>query len=353
MFFDITKEESPLLEEAFEFDGYKLYLDAGWQRVQTPTALEFRKGYSSEAELIDVKPGRNGNYCILRYSDHAMTIQHDDCRGFPLYYADEQVTNLYQKTPVWVDEKVVIEHGKIRVLYPDQPRCYHLQEKQEHTRIQNMVHDHLRYEMQMIEKYNGWFDILPSDGVDTCMLQAISKQPFTEDDYIVQDGVIWTAPTELSEYVQDIHWGYKQLSGLYNQIMTGFCGDEFMMRNPLYVHWYLSFYGIDLTKEYDYPSYMQGFIKHRYLHKLKPIEFESEQQMLDHIRQRMYNDHQMWHLNRVTTFTPLKNRFIPELLFTMKPEDVLAQVTDASLQKEIIKKAALSGISTHKNNVSP
>lgn len=335
MFFSITTADEPLLEQYARFrNGNFLYLDEGWVKVDNHTGVEFRKGYSTEFELIDIPLDKQyaGNYCIIKEGE----IFHDNCRAFPLFYG-EQISNLRpSENQQWIA-----------------PDITDISDKLDMGDITDMCSAYLADQVSGFRKYNGDFVIPRSGGIDSLTLEAVSGNEATNEERVISD-------SPLSEYAQQHYWGYRQLASNYPVVGTGYCGDEFLMRNPMYTNWYLRFHGIDLLAEYGKVpgTYMEGFIKHRYAAKIQQDNevFMDEASLAYHMMSHILNDYQMWHLDDVITFTPFRSNYLAYLMLKMRPEDALAQVTDGKLQKSIINHfnpGLLGTLSPNKNNVLP
>jgi hypothetical protein len=64
------------------------------------------------------------------------------------------------------------------------------------------------------------------------------------------------------------------------------------------------------------------------------------------------NDHQHWHLGNTTTWTPFKDIELTKLVLRLDPIDLLTQIIDAKINKNIIERLWSPGlqlISTTKN----
>lgn len=355
MLFNVSKDPDNLLDEAFKFGEYTLYLDEGWHKTSNRFQVTFRKGYSLESIISEATPGEDGNFCVItyHYGSDTLTIEHDSCRGFPIFCYENGINNLYKGTELqtYESQKVWIHNGIVSsdyapALYPTTaPR------EMEYEELLEIACAVLEYDYRCYLQNNEDFVLPPSDGIDTLTVMAVTHK----------DGVtskLTPATTPRAKHMQTFFWGYNQLNDVNGMIGTGFCGDEFLMRNPLYANWFLGFHGIDLGKEYaKVPgTYMEGFIKHRYLSKLITAIYESEAVMMYNILNRVLNDHQMWHLDNTIAYTPFKNKFLAELMMSLKPEDAFFQATDGKLQRDIIRNF-LPGItpqmSQHKNNVAP
>ena len=64
------------------------------------------------------------------------------------------------------------------------------------------------------------------------------------------------------------------------------------------------------------------------------------------------NDHQHWHLDNTLTFTPLKDLEITKIMLRMPQEDIVAQIFDGMISKELIRRNfpdLLQFVNRHKN----
>jgi hypothetical protein len=65
------------------------------------------------------------------------------------------------------------------------------------------------------------------------------------------------------------------------------------------------------------------------------------------------NDWQHWHLGETLTYTPLRDIEIFKTIASLNKDDLIAQVMDSLIQKQLIEKNApelLLGLSTQKNS---
>ena len=359
MFFDIRTNTSNLphefLNEMHEVGRWKIFLDAGWTSNSVGSTTTFKKGYSTESEIADAKANETGNFCIITCKTNTVTIEHDNCRGFPIYWNENMLSNLYvTDNQLWTGQTGWVEGDRVKcslgelILDPINP------DKQDVDVLLDLTDMYFKDYISNYLKYNPDFHVAHTSGIDTITVSALANKELQPPEPRV------TCDSPLSTHIKSSHWGYAKLPNKYNFIGTGFCGDEFMMRNPTYVNWYLKFHGIDLCSSYNENpnTYMEGFIKHRYLDKMAndAISFDSEKQMQYHYMNTLLNDFQMWHLNETITFTPFKNRYVPHLLMSMKPKDALGQVTDALFSKNLIRRnnsKLLLELSANKNGVLP
>jgi len=136
-------------------------------------------------------------------------------------------------------------------------------------------------------------------------------------------------------------------------VVTGFNGDEWILRNPFYVNMLLSNRGISLydTFEKIENCYMKSYWEQNYKEKCSYRNNTNVKEIMT----MMCNDYQIWHLNTTFFFSPLKNRRLLGLL-AADSETVIDQITDARLSKAIIQKcnpALICKIENTKNQNDP
>ena len=373
MFFHLsaTADSKCKFGSMFEFliDGTVLQLDRGWVQTETGDTIDFRKGYSIESSLSDIEAHTStvGNYCIIQYSKvlKHWSIHVDTLRGFPIYYNKSVITNL--KTDLkslHPDRWPYMHNGDISLWGPYNK--YKLPKK-ESLPLDEII-DRVEFELlDYIEKFikynNDEITLNPTFGYDCTALKAILD--FNNIPYIYTDPIqcgtklppLSNDEVFLSAF--DTQWGYAQL-GITDKpqtLLTGFCGDEYLMRGPLYVYYYLKQYGIDYEYEaLSCQSHSRLFIEERYIQKNKFSEGSKNKPTNDQLANALLTDYQMWGVDTTTTIVPYKNINILELSFRLKPEDALEQGLNAIIQHRIIKKcnpALLATISPNKATILP
>jgi len=356
MFFYVTTANTPDIQSPFvclhRFGNFTLLLDQGWHKFDNC----FYKGYCLDAKIEDKISTKDfsekkGNYTILRMDNNRCTLHHDDSRSFPLYYCVDTITNFASEklTPVWFDGTVYYDtqwHFKPR---PDNKILYN---KWQNLFTKSQLVD--LYCNYLVECVNSLTTDLPlycahSEGVDSTAVRSAF-------DYCGKD---YKLVSENSVEKKYLGWGYKQLFITKEPHMqiTGFCGDELLLRNPLYCQWLLDPYNIELIKEFDKVShsYMKGFFDAKYKVKLqnRKEHFVDKEQAYNHAINVAINDFQMWHVDNTITFTPLRNRQIATECMYADIDAILDQVIHAGISKEIINRLnpkLLDTISKHKND---
>ncbi len=356
MFFLISHNEekstSPF-SQTKKIGNFNLSLDAGWHTVGDVVYKGYCIGKRLEQKIKDKDHSeQDGNYVILDFADGGCEIHHDNSRSFPLYYDKHTVTNYKDTalTSVWFDGAVRYQdqawqfvHRKENII-----KCPTVLERVTKAQLVDLYCEYLV----------GCCDIktdLPifcanSNGVDSLIIK--SAFDYCGREYKMVD--------HNSKKMESLGWGYRQIyvTDTPHIQLTGFCGDELLLRNPLYVQWLLDPHNINLIDEFDKVehSYMKGFFNKNYRTKIQGHigKLTSFSEAYEHTANVAVNDYQIWHVDNTITFTPFRNIKMALECFRADPDTMLDQVIHAGLSKDIIKrlnKGNLDLISSHKNDV--
>lgn len=355
MFFHITSDKNfdPVwpLQHHQNINNFVVYTDLGWKRLNNT----IYKGYCIEQNLdqkvasMDYKE-QTGNYTIIDLD--RCTYYCDNSRSYPLYYNQSTVTNINNNSvePIWFDATVIFNNNR-----------WHWQQKTENVYlfdsmqktvnkeyIVNMICNYLVDTVQQFSTELPVY-IANSSGVDTLMIRSAF-------DYC---GITYKTVDHNTKKLQSLGWGYGQLyvSDRSHLQVTGFCGDELLLRNPLYCQWLLDPHNINLADEFDQfeYSYMKGFFNANYKKKIKNRnnKFVTVKSAFEHVANVAMNDYQMWHIDNTITFTPLRNKNTAIECLYADVDCILDQVIHAGISKQIIQRLNaknLKLISKHKNN---
>lgn len=360
MFFSISKSSktiNSILSIKHNINGWVFKTDAGWSQLGNV----FFKGYALGTNLARKVYAQDfaeiaGNYCIIDFSNNQIRIHTDDSRSFLLSLGDDCVTNLDMNNfeKIWVDSNLyhdgnswqIIKNTTKNFVYDTSRSLINLKDTADLTCV------HILDQVNKIV-YDGPILVADSHGVDSTLIRSAL-------DYLNIRYSLVNKNIDKSNRV--LGWGYKQLftSDFDHLQITGFCGDEVLLRNPLYCHWMLQSYGVDIDTEYKkYPmAYMTGFYEQGYREKIQNDQttFAYKGQWLEHVYNQVANDYQMWHFNRTITFTPFRNlNFLKSLMYA-DPDTILAQVIHGEISLECIRrlnKNNLGLINQYKNNKTP
>lgn len=142
------------------------------------------------------------------------------------------------------------------------------------------------------------------------------------------------------------YWAYNQIHTWGEEpttLITGACGDEYMLRGPATMKYLIDYYDIDfislLNKNedcYHYDYFMKE--KNMYIFKQEKKVFEHKKDMMFYILNILINDHQHWHLDNTICFTPFKNIELPNIVMNLDQDVVIEQMLDAKINKDLILK---------------
>lgn len=335
--------------------NYTLHLDQGWQRHKDI----FYKGYSIPIALQEKVENQDfsettGCYTILDFSNGKCAYYTDNSRGFPLYYNNGTISNQKrnQLTPVWFDSELKSLNDSWQFV-KRQDRIFEYNQFNKTISKQQLVDIVCKILIDHAENLNTNLPLFCSNspGVDSNMVR--SAFDYCNKSYTLVEKNDRHAFSALG-------WGYEQIyvTEQPHVQLTGFCGDELLLRNPMYCQWLLDPHNIELTNEFDKLdySYMKGFFNARYRDKIinRKEKFRTKKSAFDHTINVAINDFQMWHIDNTITLAPLRNCIIAENALYADADTILDQVIHAGVSKDIIKRlnpSLLSNISKHKNNV--
>ena len=315
--------------------GWFIYLDSGWSLAED----YFFKGFSS-------------SWCKI-YFDPIIKIETNKLRDFPIYYNKDSVTN-FQKldTPVPIDGTVSIDK-EVSISYIEN---FYPKISNEHLTFEE-CHDIL---CDAIIENVGTFALsnkkqiyMPAQGgIDTLTVRSVFdvlEVPYETFDLPTSQPELSSLGSELSK----INWGFKQIDEKKGSVIaTGFYGDEWILRNPYYVHAILSLRDVNLIDAFDNlrSCYMKEYFEN-YRNKCESPSNISIETLITQI----CNDFQIWHLHDTYFLSPLKHLSLLTLL-NADTQTIIDQVTDAKLSKSIIEKCnpkLLDMIDPLKNQTDP
>jgi len=298
-------------------NGWFLYLDKGW----TKTENYFYKGEKS-------------SYCKI-YVDPVVRIETNKLRDFPIYHNQTEISNFKKLDNIVPVDGVVEIDQDITIQYQQgfYPRI--ATKPISFKDCHDILFDALIENVGTFASMNKRPVYIPvQGGIDTLTVRSVFD--FLSVDYQTFDlPKEAPVPSSLKAELSKNYWGFNQVEEKENAvIVTGFYGDEWVLRNPYYVHVLLSSRGINLAAEFDRrPScYMKKYFEH-YREKCGHETNITVEELIA----QMCNDFQIWHLDNTRYLSPLKHESLIDLL-TADSETVIDQVTDARLSRSIIEK---------------
>lgn len=361
MFFTLSPNPDQRLPNHDKFGSYWFSHDDGWGK----NTNFWYKGYNHA--LIN-----HGNFLkLILISDNEILLEHDTVRGFPLWWDNQSqtLTNLLGKgLQIWNDKTVsikdhclidkdrdsylLLESKKISFEYAVDLICANLIKKTQSLKI---------YENNAPKK------IFLTGGVDTITIYSVLKYVGVEVELVDYEYVKydWFLNKNLSN-IKEKHWGYGQIHH-WNQptlLITGACGDEFLMRGPRTISLWTAANNInivELLKTNVNNYHVSHFLKQKnvdmfndcWSNRLKIKEkYKGSNSLNNHLINIISNDCQHWHIGNTITWTPFKDLELLKICLSLDTNDLINHILDASLNRAIIKKVypkALSLISNQKN----
>lgn len=313
----------------FLYDGNHLQLDAGWKK--------YKKGYIKTIGTESIKIDTIHKKVYL------------NTFSIPYYYNDNTLSSFpFPKLSLIPYDHDICFDSTLSVVYN------HKKNISSYTKEKINVDNFVEF---IIDSAGKTFDtntkyLIPqSHGLDSTTVQAIMD--YYNIDYKPYK-VKGFSKNKFYNQLQQIHWGFRQTPYYKNSvsIVTGFYGDEYILRNPVYVQYRLFEDNIDLHKQFlKFPnSYMHDFYMMYY--KKKTSSLKVNQNYL----QIILNDWQMWHVNNCQIVNPFFNK---EILFkglSLDADSIIKQSIDGFISKEIIKRTnpkLLTTLDNKKNASDP
>lgn len=347
-------------------------VDPGWQLHDVAGTQVLFKGYVVDATVAEVvayharhqQPRWRGNFAVI-VIDHAVTVTHDVERSFPLWHDQQAVTNLtgLAQQPVWADHLVTWTDRGVSVepwtgqdLLP-QP-----------TDLEQAVNTvaHVITQQASAESLQALsWRLFVTGGVDTALLHAIGQQvqaPWVvlDHEYVYYDDFVRENWTRLRQQ----HWAYGQIHHWPKPtvLVTGACGDEFMMRGPSVAGLWAAWHDIDILGLIQPGHYHWHYFQRPANKKILQQAWQQRDQLrrrwptAKHLHDHLYNvnanDHQHWHLGQTLTWTPLRNRSITQAVLGLDTEILVDQILNAGFTRRVIEHLhapSLQLIKEHKN----
>ena len=359
MFFEISKKEQKNFTKNYHLkNGIFLNLDSGWNVFNIGEKKLYFKGYISEKQpfetiindiIKDPTPRFKGNFFLIICSNEKITLTNDKNRGTPVYYCKNSkvITNLSIKEGIWANNFCELDYD------------FNITIKKFNT--YNIIDEELSYEQSIEKIYNiiaNEFDIFLtknkspikiflSGGIDTLTLYSFLKK-FTKNFELVDyEYKKWTHfyKHNWHEHIKK-YWAYNQIHTWGEEpttLITGACGDEYMLRGPATIKYLIDYYDIDfisLLKKnkdcYHYDYFMKE--KNIDIFKQEKKVFAHKKDMIFYILNILINDHQHWHLDNTICFTPFKNIELPNIVMNLEKDILIEQMLDAKINKDLILK---------------
>lgn len=366
MFFSIqTFEDRDFPYQFLLSNGMTLNVDSGWTKSIEPNYTVYSKGYSDTGK-IDINNQSQGNYIAIVDDGDLISITHDIDRATPINLIENPtiVTNL----PMDASERI-FENCQLSI---DQQKTVSRKYSDTDVNIEKISKKDALDKIDTIltERFRSFLSnnklpikVFLSGGLDTMLVYSYLKK--LTDNYELCDyehtDITHFYTKKKDKLLQ--YWGYKQIHHWRDScvLVTGACGDEFMLRSPSHMmlflmHWNLSLDEIMSPEDHHYEYLTNPDKRKKYQLQEKDPEWilvsKSYQAVCKKIIHMNLNDNQHWHLENTLTFTPLKDIEITKTLMGMPQDDLLAQLKNGDFTRELITrndKSLLQYLSNQKN----
>ena len=362
MFFSVTHHDSdPRFFNHHKHNNLNFNCDDGWQRLAYEQHTIYYKGYVVDNNLQkivknfvnDPEPCYQGNFCCVIFDNNTCTITHDRHRGFPLYQNNQIITNLKpldQAETVFADRYVTTDQ-----LFQQNTCNFDNGQKDSIISVNYQLGiDQIIEQIHLHVKAHGTAvvpKIFLSGGVDT-LLVASMIDAFELDyekihyEHIDYDNFLYRN----KEVIKKNYWAYNQIHHWRTgaSLYSGACGDEFLIRGPTTCALWSAWHDINIverlcSEHYHYNYFLQEKNKQIFLDAWKNRyqireQFTSYESLAQQILNINVNDHQHWHLGNTITITPFKNLNLTKIILGMPVENILDQILDAKINKDIMSK---------------
>ena len=320
-----------------------------------------------KANKNSISKGTSNNFCTIKFND-TIEILHNQIRDFPLSFNEHTCSNfikLDNNVPVdgilKYDNQWHLTYKKDFYTQPKSCSCgrstvgrcvsWHKLKEEEYAvaLIKKVLLDNTR-----AFRDDNTLDILVpnNNGLDTLTVRSVLD--YLNVDYKLFD-IEKLNYKKLQNTLEKDYYGFNQIQEFKSPkcVITGFYGDEYILRNPYYVQNILKSRGQDLVKIFDAKPdcYMRKFFDLVYREKCKKIEPVN----VDKVSQMICNDIQVWHINNTMIFTPFKDKRLLSLL-ECDSDIIIDQITDGKLSKMVIEhfnKDLLKQLDHSKNSNDP
>ncbi len=316
--------------------GFFLSLDSGWSITNDHA---FKSAQTS--------------WCRINFKDK-LSIQTNNLRDFPIYYNNTEISNFKKlENLLPADGELIWDMTMGNTItwknnfYPE-----YLNLTLNFDQSHELLFESLSENVERFATANNNTVFVPvQNGIDTLTVRSLLdffKIKYELFDLPKTDNFIKGLQKELGKS----YWGFTQIKEIKNAVIaTGFYGDEWILRNPYYVHALLSRKDIDIVNVFDKnrDCYMTNWFDQHYREKCeRPVELTIAQ-----LQQMLCNDYQIWPINDTSFFSPLKHNTLLKLLHA-DTETIIGQVTNATLSKSIIERCNpdLLGKLEHSKNAS-
>jgi hypothetical protein len=282
--------------------------------------------------------GDDLSWCKISYATR-LSISTNELRDFPIYYNQDCVTNIERLTNLLpTDGQLSYTNDGLKILWKDDFYPIHDDTTLDFGQCHEILFESICENVEMFANKNIRKIYVPAqNGIDTLTVRSIL-------DYFKINYELFELPSSkwntnnLQNTLSALNWGFTQVQEKDNSVVaTGFHGDEWILRNPFYVHILLSLQGKNIIEVFDLNQqcYMKKWFDDHYRQKCSAMADISIQKL----QTMLCNDYQIWPIDSTYFFSPLKHKNLLRLLHA-DVETLIGQVTNAELSKSIIERCS-------------
>ena len=361
MFFTLSLQPDTRLPNHSIVGNTWFSYDNGW----TQQGNKWSKGYRYPTI-------NHGNWIEISCNDNLISINHDGCRSFPLWWdsSTKTLTNLLGLGErIWADKSIQIVNQELCEtqfdIYGSIDTSPISLDNALETLISKFVQkfEFLNIDTSLNKK------LFVTGGVDTVMIMAFVKNCKTKCDIIDYDHFEFDQFTNCNiQGLKKHHWAYAQIHHWKAPVMllTGGCGDEFFFRGPYTIALWAAWHDINIanllktTTGYHVGYYLRdknlSLFEDAYNNRDEIKElYKTKEDLIKQILNVNINDHQHWHLGATLTWTPFKDLDLTKIILRLNEDDLIKHILDADINKQIIRRVypeCLELLSSTKNTNS-
>lgn len=341
MFFNISLKQNDNFPVHVNHKGICIDLDNGWKVSNT----KIHKG------LAD-------NQCTIHLTEQGISIDAGPRRTFPLYFNDENISNLFEyENKHVVNEDTWYFNNTVKILKTNHSTVFRSLGLNDSDTF-DYLYEYLESKIKNFES-DLPIRFFPTGGVDISILISFilkHKKKFRLLTYEHKDMDYFTCHNR--SHIGN-NWAYRDIHHWREPaiLLSGTHGDEMMLRFPPDAYLLGKLNGeniLDVLRSdpslYHSHYYLRSKHKKQFeeIDQLELNEIESKNYILSHNAV----DYQHWHLGNTLTLTPFNDLEITNIMLNFSYEFLRSQLLDAGISKKIIERTNpqhLKLISKNKN----
>jgi len=269
---------------------FKFYHDRNWTRE----GFVFHKG-------------NHYNWCSIDFSDDKVMIKHNPQRKFPLWIDEELCSNIDGKGDYLPADAKVMYDNEWHVTYDTAWKrdSKPLQEDDAFLLVRDVLLDNVT---NFIQSNNLPLVAPDTDGLDTLLTRSVFDHLGVPYEFFQ----IKNKHTKLQKFLNNNKfYGFNQIQEFDQPtcLLTGFYGDAYLLRSPFYNQMLIK---QDIVEIFDNTPecYTKYYFDQVWRNKCMTTGKESKNM----VKQWIYNNMEVWHMNNTIIFSPFKDARLLDLL---------------------------------------